>query len=232
MFIEIRRFRVICMVGIVVTLQITMGNEMNYFEIRSKSLADSERLGFPRADILPVLDEELVIRPVGKIVDRALVLSVVVAVSYGFPRNKALSWLEAENLTSSLSSLELGFVKSNSQLSQMFQVQVEALCAFAWSLGYLPKLDFSAASPNHLVSVFPDFKVLESTRRFREKARLLPLSDMVSALDLAYCLHWGISHARVGGGPGKVPPHVIVERRRALEWMFSSVDRDDISLDT
>ncbi|WP_165840744.1 DUF4272 domain-containing protein [Pseudomonas sp. SDI] len=215
-------------------LQITMGNEMNYFEVRSKSLADSEKLGFPRADILPILDEELVIRPVEEIIDRALVLSVVVAVSYGFPRNKALSWLEKESLTDSLSSLELKFVKSSSQLSQVFQVQVEALCAFAWGLGYLPTLDFSAASPNHLVSVFPDFKVLESARRFREKARLLPVSDMVSALDLAYCLHWGISHARLGGGivPGKVPPHVIVERHRALEWMFSSVDWDDISLDT
>ncbi len=211
-----------------------MGSEMNYFEIRSKSLADSERLGFSRADILPVLDEALVIRPVEEIVDRALVLSVVVAVSYGFPRNKASSWLEKENLISSLSGLESEFVHSNSPLSKMFQVQVEGLCAFAWSLGYLPNLDFSVASPHHLVSVFPDFKVLESTRRFREKARLLPVGDMVSALDLAYCLHWGVSHARIGGGvvPGKVPPHVIVERRRALEWMFSAVDWDDISLDT
>ncbi len=66
------------------------------------------------------------------------------------------------------------------------------------------------------------------------KARLRSDDQIVSAADLAYCLHWAIRQSELEGKrpPGKVPPYVVVERRRALEWLLSDEDWDDVPLDT
>lgn len=203
-------------------------------EIRTKSLQVCERLGYPRPHTLPLLDSEQDLRPLREIESRALVLSAVVAASYGFPRDRVVAWLEQEELVSALSEVERSFLFDGSGLAQQFQVQVECLCVFAWALEFLPALDFAEPSPNSLVTVFPDFRQTESGARFRRQARLRDLGSVLSACDLAYCLHWGIHQAAVSSNvmPGRVPPHVVIERRRALEWLLSRESWDDVSLDT
>ena len=208
---------------------------MSFAEIRKRSLKVATQLKFTLPSTLPLLDESLRLRQLGDIEDRVLVLSAVVAASYGFPRDRIVSWLEREALVSVLSGAEQSFLRGTGVAAQQFQVQVEALSAFAWALGFLPSMDFGKPSPSHLVSIFPDFKVAESSARFRSRAKLRDQIDIVIACDLAYCLHWAINQAVVDkkAPPGKVPPHVVIERRRALEWMLSSSEWDDVSsLDT
>ena len=207
---------------------------MNFAEIRNGSLKAATQLGFTLSRGLPLLDGSLRLRPTREIEDRALTLSAVVASTYGFPRDRIISWLEREKLTSVLSRAEQSFLRGDSGPVQDLQTQVEGLCVFAWALEFLPSLDFSKPSPNHLVSVFPNFKAAEESSRFRSRARLRTQEDIVAACDLAYCLHWAITQAALDQKvrPGKVPPHVVIERRRALEWMLSSDEWEDVSLDT
>ncbi|WP_158336043.1 DUF4272 domain-containing protein [Burkholderia plantarii] len=198
------------------------------------SLQECEQLGYPLPSTLPMLDVEHGLRPPHEIESRALALSAIVAASYGFPRERAVSWLEQETLVPALSEAERGFLFDEVGLAQQFQVQVECLCAFAWVLELLPILNFAKPSPNSLVEVFPDLRQAESGSRFRRQAKLRSLGDVLGALDFAYCLHWGIHNAAVSRKMilGNVPPHVVIERRRALEWLLSQENWADVSLDT
>ena len=207
---------------------------MNFEAIRIKSLSVAKNLGYELPSDLPLLDSTVRLRPPKEIEDRALVLAGVVASSYGFPRDRVTSWLDQEGLWSAVSLAEADFLRHGSGSAEQFRMQVEAVCAFAWALGYLPSLDFDRPSPAHLVAVFPDFKVAEPAARFRDRANPRPQDEVAFSCDLAYCLHWSVRQAALDGKatPGKVPQHVVIERRRALEWMLSADEWEDVSLDT
>ncbi|MFK0378907.1 DUF4272 domain-containing protein [Pandoraea sp. NPDC090278] len=208
---------------------------MDFEKIRSDSTSSLALLGFPKPATLPFLDGEAKIRSLDEIESRSLALSVVVAVAYGFPRERAMSWLDQERLAQSLSDGERTFLeKKDASNSRRFQVQAEALCTFAWTLGYLPALDFSLQCPENLVQIYPDFRGAESSKRFRGGASLISADAIFSTLDLAYCLHWGVNEALLSGSvvPSNVQYHVVTERRRALEWITSGDDWDGVSLDT
>lgn len=207
---------------------------MDFSEIRALSCELAKKFGFEIPASLPLLDDDSEPRQVKEIVDRALVVSVVVAASFGFKKDVALSWLEQESLVDSLSPKENEFLKGSDDGRKQFQVQVEVLCAFAWSLQLLPDMDFSIDCPNHLVSLYPDFKKLESAGRFRESAKLRSDKEIISACDAAYCLHWGLNQAMLDGVKPKrrLSPIVVTERRRALEWILNREGWDDIALDT
>lgn len=207
---------------------------MNFEEIRNKSLSVAKKLGYELPSDLPLLDSTVRRRSSQEIEDRALVLAGIVASSYGFPRDRIIFWLDQEGLWSSVSLAEADFLRHGKGSAQQYQMQVESLCAFAWALGYLPSLDFDRPSPAHLVAVFPDFKVAESSAKFRDRANLRSQDEVAFGCDLAYCLHWSVKQAAIDGKAisGKVPPHVVVERRHALEWMLSADAWDEVSLDT
>jgi hypothetical protein len=81
--------------------------------------------------------------------------------------------------------------------------------------------------------MLPDLKKLESTTRFRDRARMRSWQDIFSFCDLAYCLHWAIQEAsRTNRGVTNIQAYVIIERRRALEWVLYGEDWDSVSLDT
>ena len=111
---------------------------------------------------------------------------------------------------------------------------METLYAFAWAFGLFNELDFEKECPNTLVSLYPNLKADETSVGFRKQTVLRSIDDIVAACDLAFVLHWSVNQAAVEGEPvpGKVPPYVIMERRRALEWMLSPEDWDQFSLDT
>jgi hypothetical protein len=207
---------------------------MNLDDLRQASLRKATALGYPPAITLPLLDESLRLRSGREITERALTLSGVVAASYGFPRERVTEWLQGEGLEATLGKAEAAFLQGKLGDAQPFQVQVESLTAFAWALGFLGAIEFDKPSPRHLVSIFPDFKRSQSSIHFRDKAKLRDQNDVLRACDLAYCLHWGINQKLIDKKPlpGELPPHVVIERRRAIEWMLSSEAWEDVSLDT
>lgn len=207
---------------------------MCFSEIRASSINAAARWGIYLPSTLPLLDESLSLRSSIEIVDRTLALGAAVAASYGLPRGQAVSWLNGESLHVALAETELEFLQGDESLTQDIQAQVETLCAFAWALGFLPSLDFGKPCPNHLVSVFPDYRAGDSSARFRAGANLRTLEHILAACDLAYCLHWSITQAALDGmhPAGRVDAYVVIERRRALEWMLSTTEWDDVFLDT
>lgn len=200
--------------------------------IRDHSLVQARRLGYSRTPPLPLIDGDLLQpRPQREVGKRALALSVVVAISYGLDRASGRSWLEREGLYEALSTAERSFVEDAlSAGGSPLQAQVEALGIFAWALGHAPPLQFDQALPSNLVKIFPDLRNGESSQRFIIGCRLRSTNELISMLDLAYCLHWCV--VDTPARPSKIHLHVVAERRRALEWMLGKDDWEAISLDT
>jgi hypothetical protein len=183
---------------------------------------------------LPLLDAGLVMRSTDETVSRILAMNAVAATAYGFDKAKAIAWLKQEALTDSLSEQERRFVFEGIGQPNRFQVQVEAMWALAWAMGIVNEMDFGKDCDNRFVTMLPNLKQSQSSSEFRKKSNPRSLEQVVAALDLAYCLH---SATRESGLTGKRPPgnldaDLVVERRRALEWLLSKEAWDEVPLDT
>jgi hypothetical protein len=203
-------------------------------QIRAKSLRILAKAGLSIPIGLPVLDDGLQPRHQDEVLNRLLCMSPVAAASCGFDRAKSLAWLRQEKLVGSLTDAEIGFLERGEGPPEHFQAQIEGMWALAWALSLVLQLDFWKDCDNRFVALMPNLKVSQSGSELRRKAQLRPVGDLVAACDLAYCLHWVIRQAEI---EGKEPPsglrsYVIVERRRALEWLLSTESWDSISLDT
>ncbi len=208
---------------------------MDTATIRRRSLNEAARLGYEVSTELPLSDFDVKARDVDELVDRCLVLHALTAVSYGFPRGTVKAWLEREELVGVLSASERRYLDSGDDGDdEFYRGMSESVWALVWSLGMAPKLDFAKPCPNDLVQMFPNLKTGEGSSAFRGRAQRRSTEELLAAADLAYCLHWAIADSSLRGGdvPGRVPAWVIVERRRALEWVLSDEDWDEVPLDT
>ena len=207
---------------------------MNLQSIRKKSLNSAEKLGYEINTALPLLDDCIKLRPQEEIVGRSLALFVVVACSYGFDKSLAIQWMEQEGLIDFLSDSERSFLNDGKGHISFFQSQVEGLNAFAWALGFVKSMPFDSTCDNCLIRRFPDIKNDKGSSEYKTQSAVRSIAQIMSACDLAYCLHWAIVNAEVNDQDlhGVVGRHVIIERRRALEWMLCTDGWDEISLDT
>lgn len=106
--------------------------------------------------------------------------------------------------------------------------------ALAWALGLVQELDFWKDCDNGFVTMMPNLKTEESGEEVRSKSRLRPVDELASACDTAYCLHWAVRQSELEGKrpPDALKPYVVIERRRALEWLLGDEPWDALSLDT
>jgi hypothetical protein len=199
-------------------------------EVRRRSWDLCKQLDLPVNESLPALEGDLILRPASEIVDRALVLSVVVATAYGFKRGK--EWVETEGLVDSLSPQERDLVFFGEGHPVPFQWRAETLTTFAWMLGRIDKRSWTDPVPDRLVDQFPDLRTMESGSTFRERASLQSQRECVEMLDQAYCLHWACRDLDLRGERHNVDTEILVERRWALEWSLGKAEWDDVSLDT
>jgi hypothetical protein len=207
---------------------------MNLREIRQASWETASKLGYPRNDSLPLLDNVDLTRSKEEVTDRIFAMLCVAASACGFDRNKALTWLWQNGKLELLTHLEREFLEGTDKPHSQFMTQVEGKWALCWCLQIIPELDFSKACSDDFVTMFPDLKSSEPGSGFRGKAALRDVQQILPKLDLAYCLHWGIVENGISARKGKTTPapYVTIERRRALEWMFSNGRWDEISMDT
>ena len=184
--------------------------------------------------VLPLLDAGLEMRSASETTAQILAMNAVAATAYGFDKAKAIAWLNQEALTNSLSEQERRFIFESVGLPDRFKVQVEGMWALAWAMGIANELNFAKDCDNRFVMMLPNLKQSQSSADFRKKANPRPLEQVVAACDLAYCLHWAIRQSELVDkrSPGNLKPYVVVERRRALEWLLSKEAWDDVPLDT
>lgn len=204
--------------------------------LREKSLKEARYLNYPINLNLPELDEPQNTRTIAEVAHRMLALHAVVASSCGFPKTKALEWLDREGLLGSLEPEEKKILEiaTNEAQNNAMQWQVEALWALAWALSCHDALDFTDSCADDFVFMLPDLKTGAATAPFLSGLTLRSNDELVAKCDLAYCLHWGAREAALSAKPikGAVPENVIQERRRALEWLITDDSWYEVSLDT
>ena len=202
--------------------------------MRQSSIEMAEQLGIRIPTSLPNLEPLSVIKGAPQVLDRLFCLNAVAAVAYGFSHHRARAWLDREGLLQSLTKEEADFV-GGAGSREPFQLVVEGAWALAWALRLVPALDPWVGADPAFVRLLPDLKADESTTRLRESAGSLRSDEeLLSALDLTYCLHWAVRDAALtrSPAPGELAGYVTVERRRALEWLVSDARWDKVALDT
>ena len=197
----------------------------------SRSVLAAHGLSVPAS--LPTLDI-VNLRPSGDILDRLFCLNAVAAASYGFEAAKALSWLHQEQLDEKLTLPERSFLEEGQGDRDAFKVQVEGLWALAWAVNIVPEINFWRDCSSSFVNLLPNLKTGESAARTKSQAALRASDQIIAACDLSYCLHWIIRDALIKDDPfpPDLKPYVVIERRRALEWMLSEDAWHMVSLDT
>nr|WP_232475489.1 DUF4272 domain-containing protein [Permianibacter aggregans] len=185
---------------------------------------------------LPELDAELCVsRAEVDVARRMLCMSGIVALSFDLSRKPIIeSWLEREKLIEYLTKEEARFLKGGYKNIAAMQWRVESLYALAWSSSLSEDYQSFAPCPDDLVSHFPSISRGESSALFISKIKIRPNQEIIEALDIFYCLHWRIRNSLLEGSKasGPLPDSAIIERRRALEWLFSDEDWEAVSLDT
>lgn len=205
---------------------------MDTSKLRRESIAAVRDLGYEPNVALPLLDDDTrLLRSQEEVSDRALCVFTVVAAAYGFDRARALAWLHDEKLAQSLTPTESSYLLNGGN-TETIRARVEALYALLWLLGHTEKINFADVCPPTLVHLLPNLKISESASEFRRKGHLVSDQEMVAQLDLVYCLHWAVVDAQLARRFARLPVHVIAERRRALEWVASAYDFDEVPLDT
>lgn len=202
-------------------------------DIRDRSRGVLAMHGLAIPESLPALDVANP-RPSGEILDRLFCLNAVAAAAYGFDAVKALSWLHREQLDGELTQPERSFLEQGRGDRDSIKVQVEGMWALAWAVSIVPEIDFWRDCNSGFVTLLPNLKTGESITRAMDQARLRASDQIVAACDLSYCLHWIIREALIKDDPlpRDLKPHVVIERRRALEWILSEDAWEMVSLDT
>lgn len=109
----------------------------------------------------------------------------------------------------------------------------ESYWALCWCMGLVD--DISDGSVICDCEKAVSFLMDSSTKtEFKSKCRLRSKEEILDMQDLYYRYQWAINDSKVNetSSSGDLDPSIVIERRRALEWMLRDVDDwYDISLD-
>jgi hypothetical protein len=128
--------------------------------------------------------------------------------------------------------------KSGADLTEQELVDLhwylEALWALAWAGGLIDELFFDQPVGDNLASLCPNLQRNEPGSNFIQRMRLRPHTELFRMLDLYYRLHWWTREAQLQGqATGDASSDIIVERRKALEWVLDARnDWDHVQLTT
>jgi hypothetical protein len=149
---------------------------------------------------------------------------------------KIKKWLDEEGLFNSLDTGEKAlFEKADGRLAQEDKVKLswyrEPLFVLAWTIHLVNVLP----PPNEevtLVNLFAKMPPAIPTGKFLANATLRNTKELLYQLDLYYCLHWLIVEYGEKEIKGYIKKNIVIDRRLALEWIFSNERWNDITLDT
>jgi hypothetical protein len=207
-------------------------------EVKRRSESAVVNAGGRICDWLPYIDFTEA-RSLAEVVDRALVLNALLQLHFGAPPRIIAKWIEGQSLDSALSAKESALVqKPAEQLSEQERIDlywyIEALWAFLWATGLIVDMPFDRGVEDFMASMCPNLQANEGAAKFRLGMKLRPYAELYAMRDLCYRFHWWTFDAHLRGeDTGPVRLDIVMERRKALEWILDrQLDWDDVPLDT
>ena len=207
--------------------------------IRKEVLDYLQQQGFPADLPLPVLDETRLRSP-REVAERIIILYALVGLAHDASPRKLRKWLTENNIYPKMHPSERALF-DGSELSEQQLTDVswlkEALYTLAWSGGLVEDEEFGLPFKDSLLDkVFPLMPPEVEVADFLDSLALLPEEKIFFQADLHYCLHWISRHHKIWGtlkAPRRLNTDVLVERRRAFEWLIdSAAPWEEVTLDT
>lgn len=188
-------------------------------------------------DWLPHLEPRQ-LRTVEEIRDRALVMNALINLSFKAPVHLIADWVRRNGVEHALTDDERVILTTTQQQltgQQLINLRwyLESLWALMWVGGVVDELDFRNAVPDSMASLCPDLQANEDGSKFAQ-FELRSYEEVFRELDLHFRLHWYARNGQLTKTP--TPPvntSVILERRKALEWVLDpSHAWDNVNLNT
>jgi hypothetical protein len=208
-------------------------------DVKKQSETVIRRFGGQICDWLPVLDRDAQPRDLDSVVRRALVLNALLQIYFKAPIAFIKDWITRNALDNDLSASEREILdKDDEELTEQERINlywyIEALWTFAWAGQLIPELAFDEGVGNVLATLSPALQRNEDGAKFSKKMRLRSRDELFQMLDLYYRLHWWTRNAQLTGqDTGEVRLDIIMERRKALEWiMHPTCDWDKVEQGT
>ncbi|MFT7679534.1 MAG: hypothetical protein ACI8QC_003537 [Planctomycetota bacterium] len=192
----------------------------------------------PTSPNLPLLDAASP-RPALDVASKCVALYCLTGMPRGASEESLQEWLVAEGGLDCLEPFELKLLKlgkPEEPLLSDLAWKSESLYALAWAGSLIDELPWPSeeCDLSKVLSSIPGPGCL-SIAEFKAGFELRPRSQIFEALDLYYSLYASLRHPELWP-EGELPTgpifDVVMERRRALEWLCSTVGWEDVDLDT
>ncbi|MEA2224218.1 MAG: hypothetical protein QOH83_2594 [Solirubrobacteraceae bacterium] len=180
-------------------------------------------------------------RSTPSVTDRCHAIAAALALAHRAPVQTVRAAVDDNDLEGSLGARERellrvreGDVDAGEAELQQLLVDIswreEALHALLWALGLVDDLP-----PDQMCPKSPVYELLApglDPGNARQDVQLRPLAQIAAMLDFYYCLHWHARKAQYHGDVWdyQIAPGVVLERRRALEWLFQDAEWEDVDL--
>jgi hypothetical protein len=216
---------------------------MDYVAIRERSVRRLAGWKLPDPGVLPLHSDDDFdwVRDARSVAARCHAIAAALALHHDAPHERIRQALRDNDLERWLADREArllahleGDVELDPEELHSTTVDIswreEALWALMWSLALVDDMP-----PDELCGSDPFYERLApgmDPAKGRTDVLLRALPELVEMLDFYYCLHWHARNAQYHGNPWnpQIAPGAVLERRRALEWLFQDVPWEDVDL--
>lgn len=216
---------------------------MDFLAIREQSVRRLRNWQLSDPGQLPLHDEEDFgwVRDAAAVADRCHAIAGALALAHRAPVQTVRDAIDEYDLEPSLGIRERALLRvlegdedaGEAELQQLLvdvSWREEALHALLWVLRLVDDLP-----PDQMCPRQPVYERLApglDPGRARDDVRMRPLSEIAAMLDFYYCLHWHARKAQYHGDvwDQQIAPSVVLERRRALEWLFQDAQWEEVDL--
>jgi hypothetical protein len=216
---------------------------MDFLAIREQSVRRLRRWKLADPGSLPLHgdDDFAWVRAPAAVADRCHAIAAALALAHRAPVQTVRGAIEEYDLEPSMGTRELELLRvlegdedndepALAQLLVDVSWREEALHALLWTLGLVDDLPPDQMCPRQ--PVYEQLAPGLDPGKPREDVRMRPLTEIAAMLDFYYCLHWHARKAQYHGDVWdyQIAPGVVLERRRALEWLFQDGRWEDVDL--
>lgn len=204
-------------------------------EIKLQSISLLKAMGVPVLHELPVLDvrKGYFIRNSVDIANRAISLCIVASKALGMDHEEAIASVQGCEVSNCLTKRESLFIAKRSPTKKEvihFSWSIESYWLLLWALQFVPSLDAPKfmCDPELASSFLRD----SGATQFRKDASPRSPLEIIQIADLYYRYHWAVVEEPKKVDELDISPSIVIERDRALTWLLSDSDWDEVQLDT